>query len=96
LTGDSVRYARNPDFIYRQIADGTVLVPIRRQVADMECLYTLSPVAASVWQQLEQPATAAELHAALLDEYEVEAEVLAADLERFLGEMIEIDALRKV
>jgi hypothetical protein len=62
----------------------------------MDCIYTLSPVAASIWQRLERPATLAELQAAILDEYEVEPEVLAADLERFLGEMVAIDALREV
>jgi hypothetical protein len=37
----------------------------------------------------------AELQAAILDEYDVQPDVLAPDLERFLGEMVAIDALRK-
>jgi hypothetical protein len=65
-------------------------------VADMDCIYTLSPVAASIWQRLESPATLAELQAAIMEEYDIEPEVAAADLERFLGEMVAIDALRKV
>jgi hypothetical protein len=95
LASDAVRYERNPDFIFREIVDEAVLVPIHRQVADMNCLYTLSPVAASIWRQLERPATPGELQTAIVEEYDVDPEVAAADLERFLGEMVAIDALRK-
>ena len=90
-----VRYERNPDYIYRKIVDELVLVPIHQDVADMDCIYTMNPVGAFVWERLDQPATQAELQAAMLDEYAAEPEVVAADLENFLGEMVAIGALRK-
>jgi len=96
LTQAEARYERNPDFIFRTIADEAVLVPIRQQVADMECIYTMNPVGAFVWQRLEAPATQAELRAALLEEYAAEPEVIAADLEDFLSEMAAIGAVRRI
>jgi hypothetical protein len=91
-----MRYERNPDFIYRKIVDEAVLVPIQRDVADMECIYTLSEVGALVWQALDAPATEAELQQAILDQYEADPGAVAMDLDRFLRGMVEIGAIRKV
>ncbi len=89
------RYERNPDFIYRKIVDESVLVPIHHDVADMDCIYTLNGMGAFLWERLAQPATQAELEAAVLVEYDADLEVLVTDLEKFLVEMTTIGALRK-
>lgn len=96
MTQQDGRYERNPDFIFRRIVNETVLVPIHQDVADMDCLYTLNEVGASVWGKLDRPATQAELRSGLLEEYDADPEMLAADLESFLAEMMAIDAIRKV
>jgi hypothetical protein len=96
LGQEDTRYERNPDYIFRKIVDELILVPIHQDVADMDCIYTLNPVAAFVWQQLSKPATPSELQAAVLTEYAAEPEDVAADLDEFLREMTEIGALRKV
>jgi hypothetical protein len=93
---ESFKYQRNSDFIYRNIADEAVLVPIHQNVADMDCIYTLNSVGAFLWERLEQPVTQSELKAAILNEYAAEPEVLVNDIERFLAEMLTINALRKV
>ena len=92
---DETRYERNPDFVHRKIVEEWVLVPIHQNVADMDCIYTLNSVGASVWQRIETPATLAEIKSALLDEYDAGPEVIAADLEAFLREMTAIGAIRK-
>jgi len=96
LTLQDARYERNPEFIFRKIVDETVLVPIHQDVADMDCIYTLNEVGASVWARLEKPATLAELRSGLLEEYDADPEMLAADLGSFLAEMAAIDAVREV
>jgi hypothetical protein len=96
LAQEKARYERNPDYIFRRIADEAVLVPLHQQVADMDCIYTMNPVGAFVWERLDRPATLAELQAAMLDEYAAEPEVLIADLENFVHEMSAIGALRKI
>jgi hypothetical protein len=91
-----VRYERNPDFIFRKVVDEFILVPIHQDVADMDSIYTLNGVGAFLWGHLDQPRTQADLQAAMLEEYAADPQVLIADLERFLGEMTAIGALRKV
>ncbi len=93
---NEMTYQRNPDFIYRKIVEESVLVPLHKDVADMDCIYTLNSVGAFIWEQLEQPATADALQAALLEAYDADPEVLQADLARFVEEMISIGALIEV
>lgn len=92
---EAARYERNPAFIFRRIVEEFVLVPIHQDVSDMDCIYTLNEVGATVWQQLDQPATQAELQSRLLEQYEVDAAALQTDLEQFLQEMLSIGALRQ-
>jgi len=96
LAQQEIRYARNPDYIYRKIVEEVVLVPIRQDVAEMDCIYTLNTVGAFIWERLASPATRAELEGALLEEYDVGPEVAAADLQEFLREMTEIGAVHEV
>jgi hypothetical protein len=96
LVDNEVRYERNPDFIFRKVVDEFILVPLHQDVADMDAIFTLNAVGAFIWEHLDQPGTQAGLQAALLEEYSADPQVLIADLERFLGEMITIGALKKV
>lgn len=88
------QYEQNPAFIHRQIVDEMVLVPIHQNVVDMESVYTLNTVGASIWSLLKQPASHTELKSALLDEYDVDPDLLEADLIRFINEMLAINAIR--
>lgn len=96
MAQEEARYERNPDYIFRRIAEEAVLVPLHQQVADMDCIYTMNSVGAFVWEKLDGRATLSDLQAAMLDEYAAEPEVLIADLEVFLQDMVSIGALRKV
>lgn len=96
MAQEEARYERNPDYIFRRIADEAVLVPIHQQVADMEAIYTLNDVGAFVWARLEAPSTLAELKKVILEEYAADLEAVAVDLDRFLRGMVDIDAIRRV
>lgn len=93
---NKMTYQRNPNFIYRKIVEESVLVPLHKDVADMDCIYTLNSVGAFIWEQLEQPATTDALQAALLEEYDADPEVLRADLAKFVEELTSIGALIEV
>ncbi len=93
---NKMTYQRNPDFIYRKIVEESVLVPLHKDVADMDCIYTLNSVGAFIWEQLEEPSTVDALQAALLEEYDADPEVLRADLAQFVEEMTSIGALIEV
>ena len=95
MINQSAHFSRNPDYIFRKVVDEYILVPIHQNVADMECIYTLNPVGAFIWQQLETPFSMDELQAVMRDAYDADPEVVEADLVDFLEEMVSIGALKQ-
>lgn len=89
------RYTRNSDFIFRKVVDEMILVPIHQDVGEMDSIYTLNPVGAFIWENLDNPKTLEELKSAILEEYEAPSEVVAADLVNFLNALIEFGAVTK-
>jgi hypothetical protein len=96
LVQEETRYERNPEFIFRRVVDELLLVPVHQDVADTDCMYTLNAVGAFIWQQLEGPATLAELQSAVGDTYDADPEVLAADLREFVQGLESAGAVRRV
>ena len=96
MSDNSCRYRRNPDYIFRKIVDELVLVPIKQNVADMDCIYTMNAIGAFIWDRLEADRTQSELLTAITDEYDVDPDVAAADLQQFLSEMAAAGAIREV
>jgi hypothetical protein len=91
-----VRYQRTEEFVARVIAGETVLVPIRRQIGDLESIYTLNEVATFIWERLGEPATAGEIWLALDQAFAGEPAEMRADLDAFLGELRNLGAIRSV
>jgi len=90
---ENKRFQRNSNFIYRQIVDEAVLVPIHQDVADMDCIYTLNDVGAFIWDLLKEPQTREALIAGVLADYDIDPEVVTADVSQFLDEMTLVGAL---
>jgi hypothetical protein len=88
------RYRRTEEFVARVIAGETVLVPIRRQIGDLESIYTLNEVATFIWERLAQPSTAAEIALALDAAFEGDPAEMRADLMHFLAELVDLGAIR--
>lgn len=85
---DQQRFRRNPDVVFRVIGDEMLLVPIRNNIMELKCLFTLNETGAFIWQQLENPRSNEELHEALIDEFDVTADKAKKDLDRFINELI--------
>jgi hypothetical protein len=96
LAQEEVRYERNPDFVFRKIVDELVLVPIRQDVADMDCIYTMNGVGAFLWERIDGRATPADLQTAVVQEYAADPDVVAADVDAYLRELVAIGAIRRI
>jgi hypothetical protein len=60
------KYIRNPNFIFRKIVDETILVPVRQNVAELNCIYSLNEVGSFLWQKLAEPQDLSALQSAVL------------------------------
>ena len=90
------RYVKDPSIVYREIAGEAILVPIRRNVADMESVYTLDSVGADIWELIDGDRTLSEILDLLLGAYDVDVAVLSKDLDEFFGQLEAIGAIRPV
>lgn len=89
-------FLRNPDFIYRKIIEELILVPIHQNVADMNCIYTLNEVGATVWEALESPTSIPQLEELVLQTYEAELPQVQKDVAEFLNDLLSIQAVSEL
>ena len=82
-------YRRAGDYATRTLSGETVVVPIRARAAELDSVYTLNPVGAAIWAELEEPRTAEALAGRVAFDFEVALDVARADVSRFLETLLE-------
>ena len=87
------RYEKNPGMVSRLIGDEFILVPIRRNVADLESVFTLGGTGVRLWELLENRLTGRELCERIVEEFEVEPAQAESDVLEFLRQLEEIDGI---
>jgi len=87
------RYRKNPDVVSREIGDEFILVPIRRDVADLESIYTLSGTGGRIWELIDGQLTALELRDRIVEEFDVEPGDAEIDLAEFFQQLTEINGI---
>lgn len=90
---NTARFYRNPDFIFRNVAGEAILIPLLKNVADLEAIYTLNEVGVFIWECLELPTTVAEIKEKIMAEFEVEESLLENDIQQFIVELKEAGIL---
>jgi hypothetical protein len=80
------QFVRSDNVVSRVIAGETLIVPVRRGVADLASLFSFNQVGSTIWEAIEKPRTVDELVAVVADTYEVTPEKAREDLEVFLNE----------
>ena len=84
---------RNQDFLMQNVAGTMVVVPVGEAAVAFKGMLTLNAVGAYIWELLENEQTVQSLTKALVERYEVAAEVAQADVEAFLAKLQEAGAL---
>lgn len=82
-------YRRHDGVVCRHVGSESVLVPIRNNVGNLESIYTLSPVAARVWELLDGVRSVEQIVEILCHEYDVSPAEAAADVAELLGNLSE-------
>lgn len=95
MTQSEQRFLKSSSLISRQIAGETILVPLRQETGPANRIFTLNDTASRTWELLDGQHTLSQIHAFLLEEYEVEPEQARADLWELIGNMKEIGAIQE-
>jgi hypothetical protein len=94
--GLEARFIRNREVVSRQIEGELVIVPIRRGVGDLNSLYTLNSVGSILWEFMTEEHTVPEMVNRVCDEFEVTSKQAQADIQEFLGSMLEEKLIQPV
>ncbi len=86
-------YARNPDFVQRDVAGECVLIPIRHQLTDVKSIFVLNETGAVFWHCLDGKRSVRALMNDLLVEYDVTCERLEQDLSALIQDLLSIEAI---
>ena len=86
---------KDPSIVSRRIADEVILVPIRRKVEEVECLYTLNEVGARIWELLDGRRPLKVVRDALVAEFEVSEKEAEEDLLTLFDQLKQIGAIQE-
>ncbi len=90
------QFKRNPKVVSRRIADECVLVPISSNTGDVDSIYSLSEVAADIWDMLAPGTTLNTILEELLISYDVSEEEALEDLLQFMEDLLGVNAIEEI
>lgn len=82
-----------PGFVLRNVVDEYILMPTGDNIGKFNGTVLLNEVSALVWEKLQNPVSRDDLLKAILDEFEVEKAVAAADLDALLKRLKEFNVI---
>src|SRR2546425_5353721 len=86
---------KDASIVSRRMADEVILVPIRRKVEEVECLYTLNEVGARIWELLDGRRPLNVVRDALVAEFEVSEMEAEEDLLTLFDQLKQIGAIQE-
>ncbi|OGW55348.1 MAG: hypothetical protein A2Y81_00835 [Nitrospirae bacterium RBG_13_43_8] len=87
-------FKKNKDIVSRRIADELFLVPVRGNLADMQKIFTLNPVAEYIWQELDNN-NLGDICDGVISAFEVEKPRAESDIREFVTELLDADLIRE-
>lgn len=91
------RFEKNPEMPFRVIEDEVVLVPVKRNITELEngIFLLRDPVAFQIWQLIDGKRTIGEIQQAIFEMFQVDPSRLAEDLEEFVISLAEVGAIQR-
>ena len=84
--GDRI-YCKNGNIVSRKIADEMILVPIHGNLADMQKIFSLTPVAEFIWEHLDGKRSVKEIHTEVIQFFDVESETATQDITELIDRL---------
>ena len=91
---DSI-YVKNDDFVQREVAGEFILIPVRRQLTDVNSLYILNDTGAALWRRIDGKTAAKDITQDFLNEFDVTQAQLEKDVASLIEDLLGIHAIRE-
>jgi hypothetical protein len=89
-------YQKDANFVSRRVVGETVLVPIRRKKADLDCIYSLNETAAYTWENFNGVLSLSEICDRIVAAYSITSQEASQDLLELVTNLSEIGAIELV
>jgi hypothetical protein len=94
-TGLNSTFRKKEEIVTRRIAGETLLVPIYGDLANMERIFALDPVAEFIWEQLDGENSLKDIRDGVLDAFDVNEEQAETDIFEFIEELLKADLIEE-
>jgi len=81
-------YLRSSNVVSREIADETLVVPIRGGAGDLNSIFSFNPIGSDLWNLLEKEVSVEELTSWVTDHYDVSEQQALGDIREFVSELL--------
>jgi hypothetical protein len=89
-------FVRNQDIVSRKIAGELFLVPVKGNLAHMEQIFTLTPVAEYIWDRLDGQKSIHDIRCDIVENFEVEHEQASSDIQEFINELLGAELIQTI
>lgn len=86
-TDFAARFAKKGEFVSRNIAGETIVVPVRGRIGDLDSIYNMGEVASLIWNHIDGRTTVGQLVERICAEYDVEPKTAESDALEFIAEL---------
>ena len=80
-------FARKGEFVSRNIAGETILVPVRGRIGDLDSIYNLSEVASFIWDRIDGKMTVERIVEGVASEFDVAPDTAESDALEFIAQL---------
>ena len=87
-------FVRSERIVGRPVVEEYVLVPIARQAAELDSIFSLNRVAAFIWERVDGRATGRDIVAAVVARFEVDAVRAEPDVAGLLATLVSLGVVR--
>jgi|SRR3989338_5117966 len=86
-------YKKDSNIVYRRIANEYILVPIKQQVADLNCIYILNEIGALIWELIDGKSNIEKILKGVTAVYDVDEGTAKDDIIFFINQLLKIKAI---
>jgi len=86
-------YEKSDAVVSRRVGDEFILVPIRKNVGDMDSIYTLNETGAKIWDWIDGKTKVEKIKESLIEEFDVGSDDAERDLIEHLEQLAAIGAI---
>ena len=86
---ENARFRRSASVVTREMDCETVVMPVKREMGDLDAIFSFNEIGTDVWALMEEDRSLAELTTWVFDHYDVPRRQAQNDIREFIAELVQ-------